>query len=329
MKKSADKIVIRSLNQIGIVVKNLEEVMDDYWNILGIGPWTVFVLKPPYSFDMTCGGIPCSYTLKVGLAKVGSIELKLIESIEGPTTYIDFLKQHGEGAYHLQYPVSSVEELDRHVDMLAQQGFSSVWGGRFGYNGGWSHIDTSGKLGTIWGPYKMDDCYEGPVNNYPADTEATNPVKIKVDAIAQISIFVRDIEKTIKNYQDILGIGPWELFDVKPSMLYDVTYRGKPGKYTMKVGLTKLGSIELELIQPTSGRSAYTDFIARHGEGINHLAFAVDCVERTNKLMEEEGFSIIQSGRRYDGRGTDDWSYYDTIDRLKVVWEAWQPPVTK
>jgi 4-hydroxyphenylpyruvate dioxygenase-like putative hemolysin len=213
--------------------------------------------------------------------------------------------------------------------MLVKQGFSSVGGGRFGDNGGWNHVDTSGNLGTIWGPVKMTDHYEGTVYTYPADTEAISPAKIKVDAIAQISIFVRDIENTIKNYQNILGIGPWELFDVKPSMLYDVTYRGKPGNYTMKVGLAKLGSIELELIQPTSGQSAYSDFIARHGEGINHLAFAVDCVESTNKLIEEEGISIIQSGRRYDGRGTDDWSYYDTIDRLKVIWEAWQPPVTE
>jgi len=319
-------IRVTALHQVGIVVKNLEETMENYWNKLGIGPWIVIVQEPPQAFDMTYHGKPCECTFKVGLAQVGPVELELMQTLEGPTTYGDFLAEHGEGAHHLQYLLDSVEEIDKHVEILAKKGFPSVGGGRFGNNGGWNYIDTTSTLGTIWEPVKMADEFSGRSYRYPADESAVSPAKVRVEAIAQISLFVRDVEKTIENYQNIVGIGPWEVFDVKPHMLHDLTFRGKPGNFTMKVGLTKVGPVELELIQPTSGDSVYSDFIAQHGEGISHLAFTVDDVEKINKLMEEEGFSLLQGGRRYDGIGSDYWSYYDTVGPLKVIWEAWQPP---
>jgi len=318
---SPSEIKVPALTQIGIVVKDLDKTVKDYWNMLGIGPWQILTMESPGMYDQTYHGKSACFRYKAGLAKVGPVEIELMENIEGTTTYSDFMAKHGEGGHHLQYLVDSVETIDRHVEVMARKGISSAGGGRFGDNGGWNYLDTASALGTIWEPVKMADNFSGPTATYPAAQSAISPAKIKVKAITQISLAVRDLERSMDNYRTLLGINDWKVFDVKPPMLHGHTYHRRPGNFTMKVGLA-LGE-QLELIQPTSGDSVYKDFLAEYGEGINHLQFTVDNVEEIIPIMEKEGFPLLQSGRAI---GDDYFSYYDTIGPLKIMWEAWQPP---
>ncbi|MFC1938783.1 VOC family protein [Chloroflexota bacterium] len=91
----------------------------------------------------------------------------------------------------------------------------------------------------------------------------------------------------------------------------------------MRVALTKVGPVELELIQPVAGDIVYSDHINKYGEGINHLCFTVDSVDKTIGILEEEGFPVLQSGRALH---EDYFAYFDTSGPLKVIWEAWEPP---
>ena len=319
--KAAD-IQVKSIHQIGITVRDVEKVARGYWNVLGIGPWKIFTIQN--NGERTYHGKPTSFEIKQALCQVGPIDLALSQTLTAPTLSSDFMAEHGEGAYRLQYLVDSLDELDRHVEIMTQRGFSSLMGGHFGSNGAFNYLDTAKALKTVWGVAKLPEELVGSAVRYPADEAEVSPhARIKVKALTQVSLSVKNLEETMESYSNLLGVGPWQVFECTPPILHGHTYHGGPGNFTMMAGLAQLGPVELELIQPLSGDSVYSDFIREHGEGINHVQFTVDDVDGIIKIMTEEGFPLLQSGHAI---GDDYFSYYDTRGTLKIIWEAWEPP---
>ena len=86
-----------------------------------------------------------------------------------------------------------------------------------------------------------------------------------------------------------------------------------------------VGNINLNFeLNSLSGDNIYSDYLARHGEGIDHLQFTVENVDHTSKIMDEAGFATIMGGRFSDGG----FAYYDTSESLKCIWKALQVPKT-
>jgi hypothetical protein len=82
---------------------------------------------------------------------VGDVQLELVQPVEGPSIYRDWLDRHGEGLHHLNFLVDDVDETAR---TLARQGFPSLQSGRFGpteQKGAYNYIDIR-PLRTIWEP---------------------------------------------------------------------------------------------------------------------------------------------------------------------------------
>ncbi len=331
MKKTDSGLInIPALHQVGLPVNDLEQTVKDYWNILGIGPHVILTVEPPHSYAITYHGKPDNSAFKASFVEVGLLEFELMQTVKGHTIYDEFIAVHGEGANHLQYLVDSVNEMDKHVEIMTRNGFPSLQGGRFGSNGGWNYLDTVSALKTIWEPVKMpDEPYSGPTETYPPHESAVSPAKIKVKAITQVGIVVENLKEVMANYQSILGIGPWDILEYKPPTLHDVTYHGKPvnpkwmvASVNLMSPINNVGRVQLELLQPISGDNIYSDFLYEHGEGIHHLQFLVDDINDTNRIMEAEGFPVLMGGGFLDGG----FAYYDTLGPLKIIWKAFQQP---
>lgn len=54
-----------------------------------------------------------------------------------------------------------------------------------------------------------------------------------------------------------------------------------------------LGETKIELLQATSTDSSIAKFIEKKGEGIHHIAYAVDNVEEEMARLKGEGFELI------------------------------------
>lgn len=54
-----------------------------------------------------------------------------------------------------------------------------------------------------------------------------------------------------------------------------------------------MGETKIELLESTNENSAISKFIDKRGEGIHHIAFAVDDIHAEMKRMEEEGFQLL------------------------------------
>jgi methylmalonyl-CoA/ethylmalonyl-CoA epimerase len=317
--KVPSEINVTAISQLGIVVRDVDKVARNYWNILGIGPWTISYLRHPHLTKRTLHGKPAYFACKVGNTQVGSVEIELIETLEGPTVFDEFLATRGEGPHHVQYKVDSMDAAERHLRLLQDGGFPCVMGAHTGRGGVFYYLDTEGLLKTGWEVAKTPDETDCPTYRYPAD-DTPSPARIRVDAITQISIAVRDVYETMQNYWHVLGIGPWDVLDIRPPVFHHRTYHGKKANHTFRCAICQMGNLEFELLQTLSGDTYYDDFIRESGEGISHVNFTVDNVAEVSRIMKEEGFDILQGGWVEDSP----YAYYNTGGPLKTVWESFQ-----
>lgn len=320
--KDTAKIKIGTLNQVGLIVKDIQKTVKDYWNILGIGPHVIVTVEPVEGYEMNYKGRKTRYKFKASFCQVGSVELEFLQSLEGPNMYEDYLRNHGEGAHHLQSLAKSVDEVAKNIEIMEGKGFPLLMGGRYRDEVSFAYIDTVKDLKTIWELVKMPDNPTGIPDIYPAGDQEASPSKINVKAINRIGIVVKDLNEVTESYENILGIGPWDLMEISYPELHDVIYRGRKVNPLWKIGYAQAGPLKLELIQPLNGENIYSDFLKTHGEGVHHIQFLSDDLNETNNVMEEEGFPVLTEG----SIGNGGFAFYDTSEPLKIIWEAVQEP---
>ena len=92
-------------------MKDVDKTIANYWKTLGIGPWSVHIMRAPKLWGCTYMGKPSEFVAKVAFAMVGPTELELIEPMtKGDNVYADFLAEHGEGLHQLLFEVDVVDE---------------------------------------------------------------------------------------------------------------------------------------------------------------------------------------------------------------------------
>lgn len=61
----------------------------------------------------------------------------------------------------------------------------------------------------------------------------------------------------------------------------------------VKTSFFKTGPNKIELLQATNSESPIAKFINKKGEGIHHIAFAVDDILSEIKRLQNEGFTVL------------------------------------
>ena len=135
--------------------------------------------------------------------------------------------------------------------------------------------------------------------------------------IVQVGVVVRDLDKTVEYYES-LGIGPFR--ELTLDALTDKTQYGKPLDFKIRASIAKLGPIDIELIQPIKDAPLQQDFLDTKGEGINHVCFQVDDIDKEEANLVEKGLKVVQSVRRPTGGS----SYFDTREVGGVLFELVQ-----
>lgn len=93
-----------------------------------------------------------------------------------------------------------------------------------------------------------------------------------------VGIAVRDIEKALAVYEKLGG------FEVR---------RTEVGGQRARIALLKSGETSVELLEPTSEDSSLAKFLREKGEGLHHIAFSVDDIERSMSELGARGFRFV------------------------------------
>jgi catechol 2,3-dioxygenase-like lactoylglutathione lyase family enzyme len=318
---SPAKVKVNRISQVAIAVNDLPLVVENYWSILGIGPWNIYAWEYPGVYQRTYHGQPAWAREKICHAMVGGVEFELMQPVDGPSLYRDFLTERGEGIHHLQF---LVDDLDETVGILTgEHGFASLQSGSCGCSerGCRYNYLYLADLGCIW---EVVECREGiaaePTRRY-SEAAAGSPAKLKVPAITEVAIAVRDLVKTARDYWNILGIGPWAIYDWEEPLVYQRYYHGRPSRGREKLALADVGGVVLALWQPVAGDSIYRDFLAEHGEGLHHIGFSAKDADGAKEILAGDGFPSLASGR-FGPREAESSYHYLDIKPLRAVWKV-------
>jgi len=136
--------------------------------------------------------------------------------------------------------------------------------------------------------------------------------------LSQIGIYVKDMDSSIRQYEDVFGIGPWLVLEGETDYCLD---RGKEVVVQGRIGMGYTGKIQLELIQILAGSNLYLDTLGGREEGLHHLGFEVDNLEERLQACREAGIAILQRGTLKQLGMTIDYAYLDTLDSVGVILE--------
>lgn len=105
------------------------------------------------------------------------------------------------------------------------------------------------------------------------------PIAAEVNKIEHIGIAVRDIEQSNVLFAKLLGTKHYKMEQVESEGVITSFFQ--------------VGEVKIELLQATNPQSAIHKHIEARGEGIHHLAFAVDNVDAELDRLRSEGFEAI------------------------------------
>ena len=114
---------------------------------------------------------------------------------------------------------------------------------------------------------------------------------MKLSHIEHIGIAVKDLKKAIKYYETVLGLKCYAIEEVK--------------EQKVKTAFFKVGQTKIELLESTDDNGPIGKFIAKKGEGIHHMAFAVKDIDQTLNEVEQKGIRLIDHQSRKGAENLD------------------------
>jgi len=290
----------KEIAQIGFVVHDAAKTAQRYSEIFGIGPWLFFDATPTNMVlhgRRLRDGDSCS---RIALTNMGKMQVELIQPMYGESTYMEFLRDRGEGIHHVSFGL--VDDHDQVVSAFVENGMGIEMQGLLGGAYTFTYMATQKELGTIFEVVK--DAPPGVKSKFKPwgtyDLQGSGLINMKGKEIVQIGVVVEDAEKTAKNYWKILGIGPWLLIDFKPPHVTDGIFHGitmREVDFHVRGAIADHGNIQFELLEPIWGPSTHMEFLKMNGEGVHHISFGeVDDHDEVVSDLRNQGIDVEMTG---------------------------------
>ena len=112
---------------------------------------------------------------------------------------------------------------------------------------------------------------------------------MKLNKIEHIGIAVKDLKMVGRLYSDAFGL--------KVSDEIDATER------KLRIAFVEISGVKLEFLMPTDKDSLVTKFIDKKGEGIHHICFEVDDIEKAVSELKNKGVEFVDDKPRLGVEG--------------------------
>ena len=129
-------------HHICIVVKDIEKTKD-YYESIGIGPWTEYPPLVEYT-KLNVEDEKGFFGTRFVFTHIGNLQLQLAQPGEGKTIYKEFLETKGEGVFHVGFEVDDIDAVEK---QLTNNKMKVLASGRRDDGSGFSYLDTREQAG--------------------------------------------------------------------------------------------------------------------------------------------------------------------------------------
>jgi methylmalonyl-CoA/ethylmalonyl-CoA epimerase len=110
-----------------------------------------------------------------------------------------------------------------------------------------------------------------------------------IKGLHHVGVAVSNLDEALKTYKSTLGLEPSYVREVKDQKI--------------RVASFKIGGSSIELFEPTDQTSTVAAFLAKRGEGMHHIALAVDDIRAALDAAQKAGASAIDREPRVGAEG--------------------------
>lgn len=114
-------------------------------------------------------------------------------------------------------------------------------------------------------------------------------VRKLIKGVHHVGVAVSNLDEAVKTYKSVLGLEPTFIKEVKDQKIRVASYR--------------LGPASIELFEPTDLTSTVAAFLEKRGEGMHHIALAVDDILGTLGSVQKAGAVVIDREPRIGAEG--------------------------
>jgi methylmalonyl-CoA/ethylmalonyl-CoA epimerase len=114
---------------------------------------------------------------------------------------------------------------------------------------------------------------------------------MKPSHIEHIGIAVKNLDHSIKFYEEVMGLQCYSIEEVEDQKV--------------RTAFFQVGDTKIELLESTDPEGPIGKFIEKKGEGVHHIAFAVENIEEKLRSAEKSGVRLIDKNPRKGAEGLD------------------------
>lgn len=114
---------------------------------------------------------------------------------------------------------------------------------------------------------------------------------MQLNYIEHIGIAVKDLAAAIKFYEEVLQLNCYAIEEIP--------------EQKVKTAFFRVGQTKIELLESTSPDGPVGKFIEKKGEGIHHIAFAVNNLEAQLEDAASKSIQLIDTTPRKGAEGLD------------------------
>ena len=114
---------------------------------------------------------------------------------------------------------------------------------------------------------------------------------MKPSHIEHIGIAVKNLDESVEFYEKVLGLQCYNIEEVKDQKV--------------RTAFFQVGDTKIELLESTDPEGPISKYIEKKGEGMHHIAFAVENIEEKLRAAEQNGVRLIDKEPRKGAEGLD------------------------
>ncbi len=288
----------KHVDQTLCVVDNLGNVING-WKTLGFDQVILFD-----EVDVKLLKSNQSLKVKMALTNLGGANVVWIQPLEGESVFSQFHLSYGDGAMSLVHRVESPGNLRKELKRLRSLDLNVL-----------EEVEILTGKGSLH-YFIMDSRKQGKYNlGFVTGVEdqkiwqELSPANSHNLKINQYAFAIRQAEPVSEYWQKI-GLPE---FQINHPVLGNKHYYGKTVDHDLIQGWQRHGSVAYEWCIPVSTPIVYDDHIGRHGEGIHHLAFST---EDMDKVLDDYGSKsfLVSMGGTWGEEGKPGSGRYEYID---------------
>jgi catechol 2,3-dioxygenase-like lactoylglutathione lyase family enzyme len=161
---------------------------------------------------------------------------------------------------------------------------------------------------------------------------------LAVTVFAQLPAYYKSVSRVVWVVKDLKPVvSGWQKLDAavedRGTIEHQATFRGKPVTVKLRAAAARVGDLEVSWIQPAGGANAYTEFLAKHGDGVFSLAHRVPSLEDLELevgRLSGLGAGVLQRGTVETEGGSVTYVQFDTEPKGKYsLGLVYEPPGVK